>query len=187
MLPLIISTIENDDDREFITLLYLQHRKLMYGIALSIVRDHQIAEDMISAAIVDMIKDIDKLRKIQCCRLRSYVASIVRNDSIDYIRKQNRQRKYSFLPDDESVLDNIAAEGSLDDDILQQVEMDILHDCILELSEKERVLLTMKYVEEKSDKEIAAIIHIAQDSVRMYLSRARAHLHQLIKEAEKNG
>ena len=45
----------------------------------------------------------------------------------------------------------------------------------------------MKYVDESSDKEIAAILHIGQDSVRVYLSRVRKHLLALFKEVEEHG
>ena len=48
-------------------------------------------------------------------------------------------------------------------------------------------MLLMKYVDEKNDKEIASILNIGQDSVRVYLSRARKHLLQIVKEVEENG
>lgn len=66
-------------------------------------------------------------------------------------------------------------------------EMDVLREALSRLPENERLLLTMKYVDESSDKEIAAILHIGQDSVLMYLSRARKHLLALFKEVEEDG
>ena len=185
-LPMMILTIENDDDRTFITQIYLKYRKLMYAVAIDIVRDPQIAEDMVSVAITEMIEGIDTLRKINCCRMRSYVASIIRNDSIDYIRKRDRQGKYSFLID-ETTLSNIPAEGAVDDHMLRTVEIAVLKKAVAKLPQRARTLLQMKYVDEKNDKEIANILHIGQDSVRAYLSRARKHLLQIIKEVEENG
>lgn len=186
-LPLMILAIENEDDRTFITQVYLKYRKLMYAIAIDIVREPQIAEDMVAAAITEMIEEIDMLRKIKSCRMRSYIASIVRNDSIDYVRKRDRQGKYAFLPDDDEMMNRIPAEGSVDDRILQTAEIEVLRKGIARLHQRERTLLLMKYVDEKDDKEIANTLSIGQDSVRAYLSRARKHLLQIIKEVEENG
>lgn len=86
-----------------------------------------------------------------------------------------------------NVFDNVASESEVDDTILQNAEMDVLREALSRLPENERLLLTMKYVDESSDKEIAAILHIGQDSVRMYLSRARKHLLALFKEVEEDG
>lgn len=186
-IPLIILAIEDDDDRTFITHLYLKYGKLMYAVALDIVREHQAAEDMVSAAITEMIERIELLREIKSCRLRSYIASIVRNDSIDFVRKRDRQGKHTFLPSDESFLDNIASESAVDDNILMQAEVETLRIGLERLSISERLLLTMKYLEDKSDKEIGAVLHIGTDSVRTYLSRARKHLQLLVKEVDEHG
>ncbi len=186
-IPLMIMLIGNDDDRALVTEVYLKYRKLMFAISMKIVRDPHVAEDMVMAALAEMIDKIEILREISCFRMRSYVATIIRNDSIDYVRKRNRQHKHAFLPTDETFFDAVASESEVDDAILQNVEMDVLRKALSRLPENERLLLTMKYVDESSDKEIAAILHIGQDSVRVYLSRARKHLLELFKEVEENG
>lgn len=95
---MVFLAMENEQDRAFITQIYLDYRKLMYAVAMEIVRDPQAAEDMISAALTEMIEQIETLKKINCCRLRSYIASIVRNDSLDYVRKRNRRQLRVFCP-----------------------------------------------------------------------------------------
>lgn len=186
-IPLMIMLVGNDDDRALVTEIYLKYRKLMFAIAMRIVQDPHVAEDMVMAAIAEMIDNIEILREISCFRMRSYVATIIRNDSIDYVRKWNRHNQHSFLPTDETFFDNVASESEMDDTILQNAEMDVLLEALSRLPENERLLLTMKYVDESSDKEIAAILHIGQDSVRVYLSRARKHLLALFKEVEEHG
>lgn len=186
-ISLMIMLIGNDDDRALVTEIYLKYKKLMFAIAMKIVQDPHVAEDMVMAAIAEIIDNIEILREISCFRMRLYVATIIRNDSIDYVRKRNRHNRHSFLPTDETFFDNVASESEVDDTILQNAEMDVLRETLSRLPENERLLLTMKYVDESSDKEIAAILHIGQDSVRMYLSRARKHLLALFKEVEEDG
>ena len=188
MTPMIILLpIENDDDREFLTRIYLDYRRLMFSVAIEIVKDPLVAEDIVSMAVLEMIERIDVLRKVNSCRLRSYIASIVRNDSIDYVRKRNRQGKYCVFSEDEPLIDNIAEEGTLEDEIIRRVEGEMLYEGIAKLSESERLLLTMKYIDDVPNKEIARLLGIGNDSVRSYLSRARRHLKQIIMEEEENG
>lgn len=185
LIPLAILAIDDEDDRAFMTRIYLDYRRLMYSVAIEIVRDSHIAEDMVSSAIIELIKNIDTLRKINGYRLRSYIASIVRNDSIDYVRKRNRQGKYFFMPDNDSILNNIPSEGTVDEALLRSVEIETLRQAIVKLCENEQLLLMMKYVDEADDSDIARILGIGKDSVRVYLSRARKHLQRIIMEDEK--
>lgn len=183
-IPMMILAIVDDNDRAFITELYLSYRNLMYSIAIDIVNDHQDAEDMVALAITEMIENIEVLRKINHLRLRSYIASIVRNDSIDFIRKRKR---YTLLSTDEKGLDDAPDDSDVDDTILQRAEIRDLENGIAKLTRKEQTLLLMKYVDEQTDKQIAQILHIGQDSVRVYLSRAKRRLLTIMKEAENDG
>ena len=187
MAPMILLlAIQNEDDRAFMTQIYLDYRKLMYAVALEIVRDPQAAEDMISTALTEMIEQIDTLKKINCCRLRSYIASIVRNDSLDYVRKRNRRQLFVFLPKDDGALHQVPAEGALEDDFIQNAELDRLRAGIKRLPEAERMLLTMKYMDGMDDRKIAGVLGIGKDSVRTYLSRARGHLRQFMTEGAEH-
>lgn len=103
-ISLMIMLIGNDDDRALVTEIYLKYKKLMFAIAMKIVQDPHVAEDMVMAAIAEMIDNIEILREISCFRMRLYVATIIRNDSIDYVRKRNRHNRHSFLPTDETFL-----------------------------------------------------------------------------------
>ena len=59
-------------------------------------------------------------------------------------------------------------------------------DALLRLPDRERELLRMKYYEELSDREIARLLGINSGSVRTYLTRARRHLGDILKEAENH-
>ena len=46
-IPVAILSIGNEDDRAFMVRLYVDYRWLMYKVALSVVREPQLAEDMV--------------------------------------------------------------------------------------------------------------------------------------------
>ena len=180
MIPIAILTLENDDDRSFIIRLYADYRWLMYKIALEIIQDAQAAEDIVSQAMCEMIDVLDDLRKINSCKLKTYIAILVRNDSIDYVRKQNRRSKYLFSPKDDGAI----TDEEIDAALIREAEIAELKKGLARMTEGERMLLTMKYLDEASDEEIAKRFGIKPASVRTYLSRARNKLCQLMKEED---
>lgn len=97
MIPIAILAIEDDDDRTFVIQLYVDYRWFMYNIAYEIIQDSQIAEDIVSQAVCELIDALADIRRINSCKLKSYIALLVRNDSIDYVRKRKRQSKYFFM------------------------------------------------------------------------------------------
>ena len=180
-IPVAILSIGNEDDRAFMVRLYVDYRWLMYKVALSVVREPQLAEDMVSQTLCEMIDNLEKIRAVDCCKLRGYIVSFVRNVSVDFVRKRDRQGKYFFLTGEEA---EVAAEDSVDENLIRTAEIDALKRGLARLSENDRLLLTMKYFDGLSDEEIAARLGVAKASVRLYLTRARNRLCQRLKEDE---
>lgn len=180
-IPVAILSIGNEDDRAFMVRLYVDYRWLMYKVALSVVREPQLAEDMVSQSLCEMIDNLEKIRAVDCCKLRGYIVSFVRNVSVDFVRKRDRQGKYFFLTGEEA---EVAAEDSVDENLIRMAEIDALKRGLARLSENDRLLLTMKYFDGLSDEEIAARLGVAKASVRTYLMRARNRLCQRLKEDE---
>lgn len=181
IIPVAILSIGNEDDRTFMVRLYVDYRWLMYKVALSVVREPQLAEDMVSQTLCEMIDNLEKIRAVDCCKLRGYIVSFVRNVSVDFVRKRDRQGKYFFLTGEEA---EVAAEDSVDENLIRMAEIDALKRGLARLSENDRLLLTMKYFDGLSDEEIAARLGVAKASVRTYLTRARNRLCQRLKEDE---
>ena len=181
IIPVAILAIGNEDDRAFMVRLYVDYRWLMYKVALSVVREPQLAEDMVSQTLCEMIDNLEKIRAVDCCKLRGAIVSFVRNVSVDFVRKRDRQGKYFFLTGEEA---EVAAEDSVDENLIRTAEIDALKRGLARLSENDRLLLTMKYFDGLSDEEIAARLGVAKASVRTYLMRARNRLCQRLKEDE---
>ena len=181
LIPVAILSIGNEDDRAFMVRLYVDYRWLMYKVALSVVREPQLSEDMVSQTLCEMIDNLEKIRAVDCCKLRGYIVSFVRNVSVDFVRKRDRQGKYFFLTGEEV---EVAAEDSVDENLIRMAEIDALKRGFARLSENDRPLLTMKYFDGLSDEEIAARLGVAKASVRTYLMRARNRLCQRLKENE---
>lgn len=167
------------------TNLFWDYQALMYRTAYRITGEHQSAEDLVQETCISLIDHLDDVKRLDGNRLRSYIASATRNLSINYVVKRNRRSRYSFLTDDPEVLNSKANGEEVDSGLIREAEIETLKTALQALNEKERLLLELKYGDEKSNAEIAKIFAIKADSVRSYLTKARRHLQEKINEESK--
>lgn len=75
MIPYLILTIEDDDDREFISALYINYQRLMYSEIKKIVKNVQDAEDVMQTVLEKLIDKIPLLRSQKRNQLIKYIFS----------------------------------------------------------------------------------------------------------------
>ena len=186
LFPPIILAVENESDRNFLTQVYYDYRNLMYKIALSFFpSNYAEAEDAFSSTLEKMCRNPKKLQMVQDSYLASYVASMTANTCRDRLRQMKRG-SYSYSLD-EDVVEQIADSANPYDTIFEANSLSEVFDSWKGLSDKDRDLLHMRYVEEKSVPEIAALLNVRESTVYSALFRAKHHLERhLGKEAEAN-
>lgn len=182
-----LAIVEDENDKEYITNLYLKYYPLMKKRAYSITGDFGIVDDLIQDAFLKLIPKIPLLRSLDCYKRTSYIVYTLKHVCLDYIRKKVRrsQRSFSGLTDD--IADHVPdLQAATEENFLHEEEMKTLEQTLFQLSEKDRNLLYFKYIMELSDKEISEIMDIPAQHVRMYIARARQRaFRKLSQGAEK--
>lgn len=174
MIPAVIMAIESDDDRIFMTEVYKKHHVLMFKTAWAFTRIQPDMEDIVSDSCVSLIEKIYKLRTMNDNELRKYIVITVRNTAINHWNKKRRENA-RFLKIDEAV-EQMPDESPVEGQIVLDDELDFVRREIQNLSDKEQEILHLKFFHMKTDKEISAIVGMAESSVRKYIERARKHL-----------
>ncbi len=178
MIPVIILAIENDDDREFMIRLYMDHKRLLYHKIYPIVRSKEDTEDLIQDLVVKLIDMIDFLRTFDHSALVSYLAEMAKNQALGFMDKAENRKTVS-IPDP----DYWDAHSESPDQVLIEKEwIDELHRVWPSLKEDTRTLLSMKYFLGMPDEQIAAEFHIKTASVRMRLTRARREVLKALED-----
>ena len=116
MIPTAILTMGDEGDRAFIRELFLRNERVMYGMAMKLVKEHYTACDMVSASCIQMIEKVRYLREIDPRKQTPYILSIVKNTSLMYLRQRRSEKLY--LTADEKTLDWIAHFSEELDDAL---------------------------------------------------------------------
>lgn len=180
MLPIVLLTIENEEEREFMSQLYLDFRQLMLAKIRALVSDPEAVEDIQHDAIVKLIGKVDLLRTLDRGRLISYIIETAQNTARDYLRKNTR------VIVSEDALKNVVDPAVLPEaQILRGFSIVELRRIWPQMTESAQNLLKMKYFLRLSDEEIAAERGIKPRSVRMYLTRARREAYALLTADEK--
>ena len=78
MLPVIISTLDDPQDRNFIVQLYLEYEKLLFSTAWKFTSSHHDAEEIVQDSLERLIRKTSVLRQLERCTLVAYIVSTVR-------------------------------------------------------------------------------------------------------------
>ncbi len=177
MLPIFL-TIKNDDERLLAECLYLTYKNKMYGIAFSILRKREDAEDAVMDSVYKIVKNISVFNGIDRNKTESLIVIIVRNTAINRYH-YNKYREYepinaseAFIPDD---------SPSPADIIIEKERYNELLDKIRSLEPIYRDVLLMKYLYDYDNGRIASLTGVAEATVRVRLMRAKKLLGDLLK------
>lgn len=157
-------------DRKTYAALFQRHERSVLAVALAVLRDHHLAQDIVQEAFVTAYEKLASLRSP--ASFGAWVRKIARHEALD-VARDRRTRVAGNVPQARS---DPSCDG--DPDEAQQQ----LLTAILSLPRHEQVALTLHYFEGHPVKAISAMTGRPVGTVTMQLSRARARLRRLLKE-----
>ena len=172
MLIFFLSMLETDENKNKFTLLYEKYRKLMFYVANQILKDKYLSEDAVEQTFVKIIENIDNISDVDCHKTKSYIVIMVKNCAINLYRQRKSHPTVSLDEDIELA----------DDRPFEIDEADALTRSIARLPIIYKNILTLKYVQEFPNKEIARLLGISEPTVRKRLERAKEKVQQLLNE-----
>ena len=173
MVPVIILTIEDESDREFMTRLYLDNERIMYSEMRKMGADSWIMDDVLQDSLIRLIDKIDILRGLEQRKQVNYIITTVRNQLKNYYRKKQRITIYSLDDENSFIGKTVSAEDNIEVFVFQKEQVLRLRSIWPLLSESTQQLLERKYILGQSNEEIADVFQVKPESIRMKLSRAR--------------
>lgn len=175
MIPFVILTIESEDDRAYMTLIYQRNRALMLKIAWEFTREKEDVEDVVSDSCVALINHLDDLRTLPEEAQRRYIAAVTRSRAIDFCRRRHRENLL-HMPVDDGYMQRLPDDESIEKKVLLLEELRQIRALLHTLPAREQDILRMKYHQGMKHKEIAQELGIAESTVTTHLLRARSRL-----------
>ena len=151
MLPICILAIRDDDDRAYMTRLFVKYQRLMYRTIYDILGDKWATEDVLQTTLLRLIDHLDTLRRLEPEGLAGYIAAACRHTAYNAVRDSDR---HPWLPLDggPEVPDE---RQEVEDRVLRRLELDALAQVWPRLDENTRWLLEARYILDYSDGELA--------------------------------
>lgn len=157
--------------------LYGRYYKVMMLYALKNTADRQAAEDLVQNVFLSLWENRDSFREE--ASVRSYLYLTIRRRVIDQMRHAKVEGKYKNYVLKESG-DMLAVED--DEDVFTNEVYRRLFDAINELPHRQRELFLL-YMQGKKNAEIAQVMNITEETIRVQKKRALKTLRKKMGDA----
>ncbi len=154
----------------------------LFRLALRITLNREEAEDVVQDTLIKVWNARD--RWLELDSIEAYSLTIARNLSLDHIKKMENQNDSLEEQNTERLDENTSTPSER---MIQKDKLDIVRNIIDELPEKQRSCLQLRDIEGKSYKEIADILSITEDQVKVNIFRARQTVKQRFQQFDRYG
>lgn len=163
-------------DKEAMRLLFKRHHVRVFRFVLRFVSDTAAAEDLTNDVFIDVWQQAGRFEHRS--QVSTWLLGMARFKALSDLRR----RRETVDPDD--ALGGV--EDDADDPEVTAQKSDkgaALRACIEKLSADHREVIDLTYYQEKSIKEIAAIVGISENTVKTRMFHARKNLSALMAKA----
>lgn len=168
MLLFYTAMIDDTQDQLRFEDIYYSYRKQMLLVAQRILHDPMEAEDAVQTAFLGIARQIKRIPAGNPQVLRAYVLTAAKNAALNMLPKRQQQNELLSI----SELD-IADDHNLFDQIASSQDYELLFKAIRKLPAIYREVLMLKYVQELTMKEIAALLDRKAATVHQQITRGK--------------
>lgn len=152
----------------------------LYRLALRITMNTGEAEDIVQDTMIRVWKNKDSLPDI--VSIEAYCLTICRNLSID--RSQKKEAQAASL---EEAYEQPDSNSTAEERLAHKEKLELIRKLFNQLPEKQRTVMQLRDIEGKNYKEIAQIMKISEEDVKVTLFRARQKIRKQYFEIENYG
>ena len=151
--------------------LYQRYYREIYLYLLSLSKSRTTAEDLLQETFLKAILSLPDSHG----NTRAWLYMVARNL---YFNQRKREQRLTLTDESEA----LSAEDDLLDRVLADEKRKLLYRGLSRLEERKREILQMQYFGGLSQKEIAAVLHLTPEHVRVLAYRARKELRNWMEE-----
>ncbi|HEY0667636.1 MAG TPA: sigma-70 family RNA polymerase sigma factor [Sphingobacteriaceae bacterium] len=155
-----------------------QYKNMAYTIAISILKDEFVAEEVVQDAFMKAFRNLDNFQRQS--KFSTWFYRIVTNESLMRLKILKKD-----ILDFNPVYEEDIWDEGIDIDIMAEDRHYLVNEALNQLPPKESLVLRLFYLEEERIKAICEITGWSEANVKVLLHRARKNmfiaLHQLMK------
>lgn len=156
-------------------------KNVMYRLALRITLNKEDAEDVVQDALIKIWNRRDEWNTID--NMEAFCLTVCRNQALDKIKKAGNR---NAPLEEESQQGHNQTENPYDR-IIDRNSVEWVRRLINQLPEKQRSCMQLRDFEGRTYKEIAKVMEISEEQVKINIFRARQTVKKQYQEAEEYG
>lgn len=156
-------------------------KDVLYRLALRITLSHEEAEDIVQDTLIKVWNRRDEWQSLES--IEAYSMTICRNLALDAIKKKDNNNE-SLEQEMGETSDQTSDPHEL---MIRKDRVEMVKQLVNRLPEKQRSCLQLRDFEGKTYKEIAEILAITEEQVKVNIFRARRSIKQQFDKAENYG
>ncbi len=167
----IIDLYKSNQHEEAFRLLIAKYQSRLYWHIRKLVISHDDADDLVQEVFVKIWQNLSKFRGD--ASLFTWVYRIATNETLTFLRKNNKRKTVSIDSDDLNWDNYLASDSYFNGSEIEKR----LHASVQTLPEKQRLVFQMKYFEEMKYEEISEVLKVSVGSLK-------ASFHHAVKKIE---
>lgn len=156
-------------------------KNVLYRLALRITQNHEDAEDVVQDTMIRIWNKRDDWEQIE--NIEAFCLTTCRNLAFD----RNKRATHQDALFDEKEAREAQHQANPYDRIIQRDRIDMVRQLMNNLPEKQRTCMQLRDFEGRTYKEIATILALSEEQVKISIHRARQTIKQKFQEAEDHG
>lgn len=152
----------------------------LFRLALRITLNSAEAEDIVQDTMIKVWNKRDEWQQLES--VEAYCLTVCRNLAID--RSQLKVTQNEELTEETQEKPDASSPY---EDLVHEERIQLVHRLFNELPEKQRTIMQLRDIEGKSYKEIADILSLTEEQVKVNLFRARQRIKQQYTKIENYG
>jgi len=174
---IIINQIIEGDTNAF-TILVDHYKDLVFTLAIRMLKNREEAEEVSQDTFIKVYRSLDKFKGDS--KFSTWIYKVAYNSCLDQIKKNKKYQ--SNVEINEFTQHQIKTIDSAFDTLVDEERRQLIQDCLHLLPSEDSFLLTLYYFEEQSLDEIANVVGLTANNVKVKLFRSRKKLAAILKE-----
>lgn len=165
-------------EKELFEKIVLNNQDFIFNVIFSYLKVQEQAKDLTQEVLIKAYENIEKFEGNS--RIRSWLYRIAYNLAMNWLERE----KGMEIPLDEFLEQNLQETADNQDKAFEKAEtIGLLKKAVESLKEQHKIILKLRYVEDKSYKEISEILALPLNTVKIRILRAKE---ALIKAANQS-
>jgi RNA polymerase sigma factor (sigma-70 family) len=157
-------------------LLYDQCSPKLFGLAIRVVDNRSWAEDVLQDAFLVIWRTAPDYRASLSPPM-AWLCLIVRSRSLDFLRRRASQRAHLTQPLDDAIAESMPHDAPSPMDTAQASEQAReLHQCLQQLENRQREVVSLAYMRDLSHSELAAQLRLPLGTIKTWIRRGLEQL-----------